>query len=456
MKILDILTSAWAIQPEKLLEIQSIYATHLRGDKIDLEALEARLNRPLANEQQEYELRAGGVAVLSIEGVIAPKANMFTRVSGGVSTQMATQQIESAMADSRVRALVLSIDSPGGSTFGTPELANAIYEMGQTKPIVAVSDATMASAAYWIGSAANAVFVSGPTVQVGSIGVVMTHNYQPQAAGTKATDITAGRYKRIATANEPLSDAGRAYLQGHVDHLYSVFVETVAKHRGTTPEAVIEHMADGRVFIGQQAIDAGLVDGVATVDALVEALAADPTRYAKRSKASFARATHSVTSAGAAADHTTIQEENVMPEATTQMTREDLQAKHPVLFAALREEFTQAGATAERTRIQGVESQLIAGHEATIAAMKFDGKSTAGDAAQAIVAAEKQSRASAAAQIAADAPAPLVLTPAATVAAVEKDKPLTRAEIDTRAKEYMVAHPGTDYVAAVKHVTQGA
>lgn len=160
MKLLDLLMSAWAILPEQLREIQAIYAGHMRGDKIDFEAIEARLGRPLANEQQDYQIRQGGVAVLTLDGVMAPKANLFMRVSGGVSTQMAGLQIESAMADPRVTAMVLAIDSPGGSVFGTPELGATVRELSGIKPIITVSEATLASAAYWVGAAANGVFVA--------------------------------------------------------------------------------------------------------------------------------------------------------------------------------------------------------------------------------------------------------------------------------------------------------
>lgn len=455
MKLLDILTSPWAIQPEKLQEIQAIYAAHLRGEKIDIEAIEARLNRPLANEQQEYVLREGGVAVLAIEGVIAPKANLFTRVSGGASTQMLTKQVESAIADPRVRAMVLAIDSPGGSTFGTPELAAAVRELSAIKPIVAVSEATMASAAYWFGSAASAVYISGPTVQVGSIGVVATHNYSPRATGSQVTEITAGRYKRIASDTAPLTEEGKAYLQAQVDHLYSVFVDAVASHRGVTTDAVIERMADGRVFIGQQAIDAGLVDGVSTVDAMVEKLASDPAKFATRRKAVFALGGLPVLSAGGAPNRNPNEKEDVMPQADNSISRESLERDHAALFAQLRSEFMAEGAAAERERIQAVEGQVIPGHEALINSMKYDGKSTAGDAAQAVLAAERQVRATAATQLAADAPQPLPQNPAKSVDNSDAPKVLTRADIDAKAKAYMAEHPGTAYLAAVKIIEQG-
>ena len=87
MKLIDIVTGPWAIQPEKLLEIQAIYATHLRGDKIDLEAVEKRIGRPLGSEPKGYNL-IDGVAVLPVNGVLGKRANLLTQVSGMASTEI--------------------------------------------------------------------------------------------------------------------------------------------------------------------------------------------------------------------------------------------------------------------------------------------------------------------------------------------------------------------------------
>lgn len=457
MKLLDVITSPWAVLPDQLREIQNIYATHLRGDKIDIAAIEARMGRPLASDQQAYEIRSGtSVAVLTLDGVMAPKANLMMQISGGVSTQMAGTQIESAMADPRVTALVLAIDSPGGSVFGTPELAATVHELSKIKPIVTVCDATLASAAYWVGSAANAVFITGPTVQVGSIGVVASHNYDPRASTT--TEITAGKYKRIDSTAAPLTEEGRAYIQSRVDHLYSVFVDTVATQRGTTPAAVLEHMADGRVFIGQQAVDRGLVDGFATVDQIVAQLAADPTKFAKRRKATFASATRapSAKPAGALASTLTPTEPVLLtPDdkpnlGTTPMDRETLAQQHPALLAQLQAEFsasaTATGAANERTRIAAVRAQVLPGHEALIETLAFDGKTTGPEAAMAVLAAEKQVRTAQAQALANDAPQPLPLVPAATVEVVKTP---------TQQAEHAQAHArekGISVVAALKEL----
>ncbi|MES2685481.1 MAG: S49 family peptidase [Pseudomonadota bacterium] len=418
MKLIDLITAPWAISQEKLREIQAIYSAHLHNGKIDLAAIEARLGRPLANEQQDYQIRDGGVAVLTLDGVMAPKANMFMRVSGGISTQLATQQLESAAVDPRVTATVLAIDSPGGSVFGTPEFGASIRELSAIKPIVTVSDATLCSAAYWAGSSANGVYITGPTVQVGSIGVVASHSYDPRAGAT-TTEITAGKYKRIASDTGPLSAEGLAYMQSRVDYLYSVFVDAVADNRGTSIEAVLEHMADGRVWIGQQAIDQGLVDGYSTVDAMVEQLATNPGKFSRRSKAVFALGGLPSPNAGPAGVQTSAHKQPTTPTPATQRTlpmdRATLEKDHPALFAQLQTEFTAMGATAERARIQAVESAVIPGHEALIAALKFDGKTSGGDAALAVNKAERDIRTAQGKAQASDAPPPVAQNPAPTV-----------------------------------------
>jgi signal peptide peptidase SppA len=269
--VLDVLTAPWAIQPEKLVEIQSIYATRLRGETIDIKAIEADIGRPLDNQPKPYTV-IDGVAVLPLFGVISKRMNLFSQISGGVSTEMAIRDFNAAMEDPQVRTIVLQIDSPGGTVDGTQALADLVYQARGVKRVVALADGLMASAAYWIGSAAERIYMTDNTTHVGSIGVVTSHTDISGAeakAGRKTTEIYAGKYKRIDSNYEPLTNAGEAYLQQQVDYIYSVFVNSVARNRGTSVDAVLKNMADGRIFIGQQAIDAGLVDGVSTLDELV-------------------------------------------------------------------------------------------------------------------------------------------------------------------------------------------
>lgn len=305
MSISSLLTTPWAIEPQALQMIETVAARHFRGERADLAQIEAQLGRPLANNQAGYTLH-GGVALLQVQGAIAPKANMLTRVSGGTSADLLRQSVVEAGQDPKVKSLILAIDSPGGSVHGIPELAAAIAEVSRLKPVIAVSDAIMASAAYWLGSAARKIYVTGPTVMVGSIGVVARHvdvSGAESLAGTKTTEITAGKYKRIASSHEPLTTEGRASLQDQVDHLYSVFVEAVAEHRGVSVNTVLKKMADGRMFIGSQAIAAGLVDGIASLDQLIAGLQSNPAQYgpARRTGAVAATAAQQVSTPAQAA-----------------------------------------------------------------------------------------------------------------------------------------------------------
>jgi signal peptide peptidase SppA len=269
MNVLNLLDAPWAILPEKLLELQAVYARHLRGEATDIAAVEARIGKPLKNESRGYSVQ-DGVAVFPLEGIIAKRANLFTQISGGVSTQLAQRDLAAALNDPSVHSIILLIDSPGGEVDGTQALAEMVFAARGKMPITALIDGIGASAAYWIASAADRVLITGDTVATGSIGVVAAHyDYSQRDAkeGVKVSEISAGKYKRIASAHEPLTEEGRSSIQQQVDAIHSVFVDTVARNRGVSASAIAG--TEARLFIGKQAINAGLVDGVSTLDKLI-------------------------------------------------------------------------------------------------------------------------------------------------------------------------------------------
>ncbi|MDA8122253.1 MAG: signal peptide peptidase SppA [Deltaproteobacteria bacterium] len=385
MRIIDVLTSPWAIVPEKLLEIQEIYRVHLRGEKIDLSVVEARLGKPLSNEQKPYDV-VDGVAVICMEGIVAKRMSIFTKISGGMSTYHIQEQINAAMADGDVHAIALNVDSPGGSVDGVAELADHIYRMRGKKPIVAFTDGMMASAAYWIASAADSIFISGDTAQVGSIGVVASHvdvSKAEEKYGVKTTEITAGKYKRIASRYEPLSQEGRQTIQELVDYIYTAFVGDVARHRGVSEEQVLEQMADGRLFLGRQAVTAGLVDGVSTLEQVIGKLSKEASMKVKFGHAEI-----------------DVQESTVIDSKFISQNAPEIA-----------ESFRLEGAQAERERIRGIEENALPGHEEIVAEAKKDGKSTGADVALKIVKAENEIRGKKLGDIRAEAPKPVEQPP---------------------------------------------
>lgn len=435
MKLLDVVTAPWAILPDKLVEIQSIYATHLRGDKIDLAGIEARLGKPLKNEPPPYQV-VDGVAVIGMEGVLSKRANLFSQISGGTSTDLIARDFKAAMNDSAVTSIILAIDSPGGSVDGAQQLARLVASARGIKPVVAYADGTQASAAYWIGCAADSIHIADQTTVVGSIGVVGKHvdiSGAESARGIKTTEIVAGSYKRIASQYGPLTESGRASLQAQVDAIYEVFVNDVAAFRGVSVEKCLAGMADGRLFIGKAAIDAGLVDGVATLDELIADLS--------KKKA-----------AGAAAKLNTPQTKptgNAMD-----ITKESIAANHPDIAKAFIDQGRAEGATAERERILAVEGQSLPGHHELIAKLKADGKTSGPEAAAQVLSAERGKLKAAGQNLAAEAPPAVahVEQPAAS-AEVAKDP---QAKLHAKARQYMVAHPGTTLLDAINKVSTEA
>ena len=273
MNALSVLSSPWAILPEKLQQIVGIYDSHLRQE-VDLQAIEAQYGQSKQQGRDGYEIQ-NGVALISVQGVLAKRMNMFSKMSGATSTELIGRDVAAAVNDSEVRAIVLMVDSPGGTVDGTQALANIVAGAAEKKPVVTWADGMIASAAYWVGAAAGKVYLSGPTTMAGAIGVVSQHvDYSGREAmlGVKTTEIYAGKYKRIASEHAPLTKDGKEYVQAMVDQLYSSFVGDVAKFRGRPANQVLDSMADGRIFIGQQAIGAGLADGMTTLDSLVASL----------------------------------------------------------------------------------------------------------------------------------------------------------------------------------------
>jgi signal peptide peptidase SppA len=468
MSLFDIVSGPWAILPDKLVELQEVYAIHLRGERVDLAAVEARLGRPLNNEPKPFEV-INGVAVIPVSGIIAPKASLFMDVSGGISTQRVQRDLEQAIADPSVKAVIMYLDTPGGSTLGTPELGTAIMQARAKKPVVAFTDGQMLSAGYWLGSAASAIYISGPTVNVGSIGVVMGHRDTSQAEaamGIKTTEITAGKYKRITTQYEPLSTAGREHMQATVDYLYSLFVNAVADHRGVSVDQVLSDMADGRVFIGQQAIDAGLVDGYKSLNELIDQLAKDPGSVVSTPPGSRPKAISATTTSGSTEPDFISAKGNTMstPEANQAaiaaavqqsiagLNKDTLQQGNPSLFAALQSEFQANGAAAERQRILDVQGQTMAGHEKLINTLMFDGKTTGPEAAVQVLAAHRAQMGQAAQNHFADAPSAAAGSASAAAAAASSgSEAKTREQKAAEASAY-ASKNNVDFATAYKEL----
>ena len=214
-----------------------------------------------------------GIAVIPVFGTLVKRAGAIDAASGLTSYGHLEEQIMDAATDPAVRAILLEVDSPGGEAAGVFDLSDLVYEARSLKPVWAVADEEAFSGAYAIASAAERLFVPR-TGGLGAIGVVAVHvdrSARDAMEGFRTTTVYAGAAKNDLNPHETLKDGARQTLQAEVDRLYQLFVDTVARNRGLTADAV--RATEARLFFGEDAVRAGLADEVGTMRSAFAALA---------------------------------------------------------------------------------------------------------------------------------------------------------------------------------------
>lgn len=185
-------------------------------------------------------------------------------VSGLITDDPKLDAAVAALAkDSQTAALMVEIDSPGGSVSGGENLHDAIAAVADKKPVVAVMDSIATSAGYMIAVPAARIFAQQATL-TGSIGVLLPTGDASgllKTLGISVDEIVSGPLKDQPSYVKPLSPEGRAVLQGLVMDLYDQFVTMVASGRHMDPDTV-RALADGRAYTGRQALKLGLVDAI--------------------------------------------------------------------------------------------------------------------------------------------------------------------------------------------------
>jgi signal peptide peptidase SppA len=209
-----------------------------------------------------------GVAVVPIYGALAKNLSAWEEECGGGTDLNAIQHaFNQAIAHDEIHTIILDIDSPGGEVTGIPELASAIA--AAPKPVLAFTDASMASAAYWLGAAASAI-VATPSARLGSIGVYMAwldERVRMELEGITLQFFAAGKHKGIGLPGRELTAEDRALLQAGVDATYAEFTGFVRARRGEVADETMQ----GQMFTGPEAQARHLVN--TTVQSFDELLA---------------------------------------------------------------------------------------------------------------------------------------------------------------------------------------
>jgi signal peptide peptidase SppA len=217
-----------------------------------------------------------GVAVIDIAGLLANEPSLFDAILFGATAYgQILDEVEQAIADPEVRAVLLRVNSPGGDSENAFETAAALAALARQKPIWAVADNSMFSAAYLLATAAERIYVPEFTGGVGSIGIYAEHldwSEYNRKLGVKVTYIAEGEGKTDGNPNEPLSEAARAALEAEVARLYGLFVRWVATRRGLSEQAIRDMGA--ALKYGPDAVAAGLADRTGTFRTALADLAA--------------------------------------------------------------------------------------------------------------------------------------------------------------------------------------
>lgn len=207
-------------------------------------------------------LQTGNVAIIPINGIITPDSS-----GGGLASPLGTsatktlELIEKAVEKEEIKAIILEINSPGGTPVASDEIARAIKEANKTT--VAVIRETGASGAFWIATAADRVLANRMSV-TGSIGVKSSYlEVEGLLDDFNVTyrQLIAGKYKDIGTPYKEMTKEEQMLFQKILDKLHNEFIEAVAENRNM-PVAKVKKLATGMIYLGSEAKDLGLIDAI--------------------------------------------------------------------------------------------------------------------------------------------------------------------------------------------------
>ena len=260
------LGAVWAMEENTLATVLSIAA---REHDVTVEALEAYRAKSL--DRAEQATVRDGVAIISATGPMMKRANLFAAMSGATSYDILARDLTVARDNPKVKAAILNIDSGGGDASGAGELASMIKAFAAEKPIVAYVNGMGASAAYWLASAADEIVVDATAV-LGSIGARMAIRKADDPKGSTTFEFVSSQSPMKGA--DPATKEGAAHLQGIVDAMGKVFVAAVAENRGKSVATVLSDFGKGGLFVGKDAVKAGLADRVGTFEGVLAELSA--------------------------------------------------------------------------------------------------------------------------------------------------------------------------------------
>ncbi|BCD61744.1 protease IV [Nitratiruptor phage NrS-5] len=213
-----------------------------------------------------------GVGIVTIEGPLVKKGNMFTKVSGLTSYQQLANDFKQLEETKEVHTIVAHITSPGGEVAGVSALGDVIASID--KKTVAYIDDLGASAAYWLASQFDEIYAN-ETALIGSIGVIAA--YSKDDSTVKVVSSNAP-YKYV----DPETDEGYKKIQERLTSIESIFIDKVAKGRGVDRDIVLSNFGQGDVLIASKALEVGMIDGIKPFGELIQNIKGEKMKNIKQ------------------------------------------------------------------------------------------------------------------------------------------------------------------------------
>jgi signal peptide peptidase SppA len=236
-----LLKEPWLIVPDSLRAISAVAQAFL-ANPVEL---------PQRGQSSLLTIE-NGVGVVAMSGPMIRNPDLLSQILfNATDTEEITAAVREATDRPDIEAVFLDIDSPGGTVTGTPEMAQAVADAGKQKPVYAFSSGLMCSAAYWVASQAQAIYVT-PSARVGSIGVIQPIIDDSEAfknAGLKVEVFAAGKFKSIGMPGVPLTDSQRECIQSSIEETALDFHAAVLARGRKIPAEAME----GQAFSGKQA-----------------------------------------------------------------------------------------------------------------------------------------------------------------------------------------------------------
>ena len=261
------LQQPWLITPEAHAGMIAAAQTFFNAPKSPFDTADED------EEENEPDLLTveDGVGIIPIRGPMLRNPDLISQLLfGATDIEDIMEAVNAAAVRPDVQAVFLDIDSPGGSVSGTPELAQAVSDLCKAKYTYAFSGGQMCSAAYWVASQCDAIYVS-PSARVGSIGVILPMVDSTEAykqAGLRVEVFAAGKFKSAGMPGVALTDDQRAWLQSDVEEVAADFRSAVLARGRAIPQEAME----GQTFSARKAMRFNLAGNVKNRDAALAML----------------------------------------------------------------------------------------------------------------------------------------------------------------------------------------